>query len=56
VRATALEAVKGIELETRVGRVEVLLREMREAIDVLAKRTAAVQAHLDHLSARVGRR
>jgi len=56
VRATALEAGKGIELETRVGRVEVLLKDIQAAVDVLNKRTAAVQAHLDHLSARVDRR
>jgi Tol biopolymer transport system component len=56
VRATALEAGKGIELETRVGRLEVLLKDIRAAVDVLNKRTAAVQAHLDHLSARVDRR
>jgi len=56
VRTTALEAGKGIELETRVGRFEVLLKDIRAAVDVLNKRTAAVQAHLDHLSARVDRR
>jgi hypothetical protein len=51
-----MEVAKSIELETRVGRLEVLLRDIREAVDLLNKRGAAVQAQLDHLNARVGRR
>jgi prefoldin subunit 5 len=43
-------------LETRVGRLEHLLKDIRQAVDLLAKRAAAIQAELDHLSARVARR
>ena len=57
VRATALEAAsKGLELETRIGRLEHILKDIRQAVDLLTKRAAAIQAEIDHLSARVGRR
>jgi len=56
VRATAMEVAKNIELEIRVARVEAILQDMREALDLLSKRAAAVQAQLDHVNARVGRR
>jgi SpoU rRNA methylase family enzyme len=55
-RAIANEAPKALELETRVGRLEVLLKDIRDAIEVLKSRTVAIQAQLDHLDARVGRR
>jgi hypothetical protein len=42
-------------LEARVGRIEVLFNDLREAIEVLTKRTVAIQAQLDHLAARIGR-
>jgi hypothetical protein len=50
-----MEAAKSIELEIRVGRLEVLLKDMRDAMELLNKRAAAIQAQLDHFNARVGR-
>jgi phage shock protein A len=47
---------KSAALETRVDRLEAVLKDLRDAIEVLAKRSAAMRAQLDHLDARVGRR
>ena len=55
-RATADEVHKSIELETRVARVELEIRDIHAAPNVLTQRNIALQAHLDHLSARVSSR
>lgn len=52
---TASEVPKSVELETRVSRLEVLLTDLRDAMDVLTKRTIAMQAQLDHHDGRIGR-
>jgi uncharacterized coiled-coil protein SlyX len=54
--ATACEMPKSVELEVRVSRLELLINDMRDAVEVVAKRTAAIQAQLDHLDARLRRR
>jgi hypothetical protein len=46
---------KSLELEQRVARVELQQQQIRETLDVVLKRLAAIQAQLDHLGARVGR-
>ena len=48
-------APKSIELETRVARMELILTTLEEAVTVLNKRVIAMQAHLDHITARLGR-
>ncbi|HMF95425.1 MAG TPA: hypothetical protein VKE96_14080 [Vicinamibacterales bacterium] len=48
-------ALKTIELETRVARVELALTQLEDAVNLLTRRFVALQAHLDHLAARVGR-
>ena len=53
IRTTASEVATSLELEKRVSRLELMLKELREANAVLAKRTVAVQAQLDHLIARI---
>ncbi len=59
-RGTASElaqnAPKSIELELRVARLELAIKEICESVAVLTKRTVAVQAQLDHLDARLTRR
>jgi hypothetical protein len=47
---------ENVELELRVSRVEILLKDVRVAIEALNKRAVAMQAQLDHLDARLGRR
>jgi uncharacterized coiled-coil protein SlyX len=47
---------KSIELETRIARLELVLTDLRRTMEVLTKRTAALQAELDHLSAKLGAR
>ena len=42
-----------LELENRVARLEILVKDMRAACDVLNKRTTALQAQLDHIAARI---
>jgi hypothetical protein len=39
-------------VEPRVAALESALDEMRTALDVQFKRIAAIQAHLDHISAK----
>jgi len=55
VRASAPEFSKSFELEQRLGRVEVQLKDVVATIDALNKRTIAMQAQLDHLTARLTR-
>ena len=52
-RLTARDYSKSIELENRVGRLEIYARDLRESISVLGKSLAALQAQLDHLEARL---
>jgi hypothetical protein len=54
-RASAREVPKSIELEQRVARVELALKDMRDTLDVLTKQFIALQAQLDHVAARVDR-
>jgi chaperonin cofactor prefoldin len=51
----ASEVPKSLELETRVSRLEILVNDLRNAMDLLNKRTNAIQAQLDHLDGRIGR-
>ncbi len=53
VRASASEAHKSLELEHRVSRLEVIVKELRATIDVNLKRMAAMQAELDHVDAKL---
>jgi hypothetical protein len=53
VRASASEFSKSLELEQRIARVELSSRILRDAVDDLTKRTAALQAQLDHLLAKI---
>jgi hypothetical protein len=55
VRATASELPKSLELENRVARLESMLKDVQAAVAVLTKRTTSLQAHLDHVSAQIGR-
>jgi uncharacterized coiled-coil protein SlyX len=45
-----------VELEVRIARVELTVKAIHEAVDVVMRRLAALQAQLDHLAARVERR
>lgn len=42
------------ELESRLAALEVVVAELRRSLDVQFKRISALQAHLDHLSAKAG--
>jgi hypothetical protein len=55
-RATAAEfpQPKSLELENRVARLEILVKDIRVAQDRTDKRLSAIQAQLDHLAARIG--
>jgi len=53
VRDTAAEVPKSIELEQRIGRIELKLKELLQQLELQTKRSAAIQAQLDHLSARL---
>ncbi|HTK29850.1 MAG TPA: hypothetical protein VL309_09880 [Vicinamibacterales bacterium] len=46
---------KSLELETRIARVESALGDLSRTLEVVLKRTTALQAQLDHLEARAGR-
>jgi hypothetical protein len=54
-RATAPEKSKSPALETRVDRLEIILKDVQASVDLVNKRTNAVQAQLDYLVARLGR-
>ena len=47
-------APKSLELEQRIARVEAWAEELQQTVDILLKRITAMQAQIDHLSARVG--
>jgi len=44
---------KSVELEVRISRLEILLADMKAALDVALRQNAALKAQLDHLEARV---
>ena len=50
---TAAEVPKSIELELRIARLELYVKDLTEQIDLQAKRTVALQAQLDHFLARI---
>jgi hypothetical protein len=52
-RATADEVPKSWELEQRVARLELRIKEMQASLDLQAKRNVALQAQFDHLLARL---
>ena len=56
LKATANEAPppKSIELEHRLGRVELKLERACEELDLTRQRLNAIQAQLDHLLAKFG--
>jgi hypothetical protein len=53
VRGTAAELPKSLELEDRLSRLELVVKELREELVVRRAREIAMQAELDHLWARV---
>jgi hypothetical protein len=52
-RGTADEVPKSWELEQRVARLELRIKEMQASLDLQAKRNVALQAQFDHLLARL---
>jgi len=48
-------APKSVELEQRLGRLEICCKEMSTLLEVVMKRTVALQAELDFLSAKMRR-
>jgi hypothetical protein len=53
IRATASDAPKSVEPESRIGRLEYLVNGLREELAIRQRREAALQAELDHLWAHV---
>jgi hypothetical protein len=47
--------LKSLELERQIERLELLLTDVRNTLDVLMRRTASVQAQLDHVADRISR-
>jgi hypothetical protein len=45
---------KTVELEVRVARLELIAAGLKASLDLLAKRVISLQAHLDHISAKLG--
>jgi uncharacterized coiled-coil protein SlyX len=53
-RTTAQEApTKTFELEQRIGRLEIVLQELRALIESHARNTTALEAQLDHIAAKL---
>jgi hypothetical protein len=52
LREIAVEAPKTVELETRIGRLEELVRLLQDELAVQKAREIALQAQLDYLIAR----
>jgi len=44
---------KSVELEHRIGRIETTLRELQDVINMYVKRATALQAQVDHLTAKI---
>jgi hypothetical protein len=51
--ATAAEAPKSVELESRIGRLELIVKGLQEELAIRQRREAAMQAQLDHMWARM---
>jgi len=52
-RAKADEVPKSWELEQRVSRLELQIRDLQATLTLQAKRTISLQAQIDHLIARL---
>ena len=52
-RATADEVPKSWELEQRVARLELRIKDLQATLDLQNKRNIALQAQFDHLLARL---
>jgi uncharacterized coiled-coil protein SlyX len=52
-RPTAAEVPKSVELESRIARLELLLKGVREELAARQRTEAALKAELDHLWARI---
>ena len=50
--ATVSEVPKPVELEHRITRLELLVKELREDLAIRQRTETAIQAQLDHLTAR----
>jgi len=48
-------APKTVELEQRLARLEICCRDLQSALELVMKRSTALQAELDHVSAKIGR-
>jgi hypothetical protein len=48
----AAELPKSVELEQRVSRTEIAVKKVQDEVEVLNKRVVAVQAQVDHVTAR----
>jgi len=54
VRANEFFLPRSLELEQRLARLEVAIKDTRTLCEALIKQVAALQARCDHLAARVG--
>ena len=52
-RALAREVPKSVELELRLARLELQVKDLTERLDIQTNRSAALQAQVDHLLARL---
>ena len=53
-RTTAHEVpTKTFELEQRIGRLEIALKELRALVESHARNTTALEAQLDHIAAKL---
>ena len=52
---TAVKLPKSVELETRLSRLEGVVYRIDKELELTNKRLASLQAHFDHLIARLGR-
>lgn len=55
VPTNVLTFPKTIELEQRLARTELLVEDLQQLLSVFQKRVIALQAQLDHLSAKMDR-
>jgi uncharacterized protein involved in exopolysaccharide biosynthesis len=53
--AIAHEVSKSVELEQRISRLEMRIRDLQGTLELQSKRAVALQAQLDHLTARLFR-
>jgi uncharacterized coiled-coil protein SlyX len=52
-RSAASDTSKSIELESRIGRLEVLVKGLQEELAIRQRHEVTMQAELDHLWARL---